>query len=193
MSKIIAASAIKGAHRIVNMAETEWKNAMDQFGSSQEVSFPETAYYLPIIYGILGIPVKKLGEMEKVFNICRRLLPEPPAEQCHLPYLGPVLDAGMATLFAEEMYEAIQYLKRPDLYFPDEEPPEDRLWLGAANDIILRKRGIEFVDGTAPGFAAIVGATADPETAAKIAQELQEKHLYVFLCASKNGVKFALQ
>ena len=193
MSKIIAASAIRGAHKIVNMAETEWKNAMDQFGANQEVSFPETAYFLPVIYGILGIPVRKLGDMEKIFNICKRLLPEVPAQQCHLPYLGPALDAGMATLFAEEAYEAIQYLKHPDLYFPDEEPPEGKIWLGAANDIILRKRGIEFVDGTAPGFAAVVGAAPDQETAVKIAQELQARNLYVFMCASKNGEKLALQ
>lgn len=193
MSKIIAASAIKGAHKIVNMAQEEWEKAVDQFGLNHEVSFPETAYYLPVIYGILGIPIKTLSDMEKVFKICKNLLPEIPSEHCHLPYLGPVLDAGMATLFAEEMYEAIKYLKQPDFYFTEEEPPEDKIWLGAANDIILRKRGIEFVDGTAPGFAAIAGAAPDIETAARIAQELQEKNLYVFMCASRNGDRFAQQ
>ncbi|MCM8758601.1 MAG: acetyl-CoA decarbonylase/synthase complex subunit alpha/beta [Candidatus Omnitrophica bacterium] len=193
MSKIIAASAIRGAHKIVKMAENEWQKAVDQFGTKQEVCFPETAYFLPIIYSILGIPVKTLGDMENVLKICKNLLPEIPAEHCHLPYLGPTLDAGMATLFAEEMYEAIKYLKQPDFYVNDEEPPEDRLWLGAASDIILRKRGIEFVDGTAPGFAAIAGAAPDNETAVKIAQELQEKNLYVFMCASKNGQRFAEQ
>ncbi len=193
MSKIIAASAINGAHKIVNMAENEWKKAMDQFGPNHEVFFPETAYYLPVIYGILGIPVKTLSDMEKIFKICKNLLPEPPSQECHLPYLGPVLDAGMATLFAEEMYEAIKYLRDPGSYFPEEEPPEGKIWLGAANDIILRKRGIEFVDGTAPGFAAVAGAAPDKETAARIAQELQEKNLYVFMCASSNGETFASQ
>ncbi|HDN97938.1 MAG TPA: CO dehydrogenase/CO-methylating acetyl-CoA synthase complex subunit beta, partial [bacterium] len=193
MSKIIASAAIRGAHKILNMAENKWKEAMDKYGANQEVSFPETAYYLPIIYGILGIPVSKLGDMEKVFKICRRIIPEPVAEKCHLPYLGPTLDAGMVTLFAEEMFEAIRYIENPDFYFPEEEPPEGKLWLGAANDIILRKRGIEFVDGTAPGFAAIAGAAPDNETATRIAQELQEKNLYVFMCASHNGKRFAEQ
>jgi len=193
MSKIIASAAINGAHKIVNMAEEKWKKAMDKYGPNQDVAFPDTAYYLPIIYGILGIPVSKLSHMEKVFKICRDLLPEPVAKECHLPYLGPVLDAGMATLFAEEMMEAIKYIEQPDFYFPEEEPPEDKIWLGAANDIILRKRGIEFVDGTAPGFAAIVGAVPDNETAMKIATELIEKNLYVFMCAEYNGKRFAEQ
>lgn len=193
MSKIIAASAISGAHKIVSMAENKWKEAMDKFGPNQEVAFPDTAYYLPVIYGILGIGISKLSDMERVFKICRNLLPDPVAEKYHLPYLGPTLDAGMATLFAEEMMEAIRYVENPDFYFPEEEPPEDKMWLGAANDIILRKRGIEFVDGTAPGFAAIVGAVPDNETAIKIAQELQEKNLYVFMCAENKGVRFAEQ
>ena len=99
----------------------------------------------------------------------------------------------MATLFAEEMAEAITYLEHPDFYSPEEEAPEGKLWLGAASDIILRKRGIEFVDGTAPGFAAIVGAAPEEKIAARIAQELQEKNLYVFMCAGHQGTTFAEQ
>jgi acetyl-CoA synthase len=37
----------------------------------------------------------------------------------------------------------------------------------------MRKRGVEFVDGTAPGFAAILGAAPTPEIAKNIALELQ--------------------
>jgi len=186
-------SAINGANKIVKMCEEKWKEAMDKYGPNQDVSFPDTAYYLPIIYGILGIPVSKLSHMEKVFKICNDLLPEPVRKECHLPYLGPVLDAGMATLFAEEMYEAIKYIEQPDFYCSEEEPVGDNLWLGAANDIILRKRGIEFVDGTAPGFAAIVGSVPDNETAVKIATELVERNLYVFMCSEHNGRRFSEQ
>ncbi len=100
-----------------------------------------------------------------------------------MPYLAPALDAGMATLFAEEIIEAIRYLEEPDLYLSNREEPEDgRIWVGAANDVIFRRRGVEFVDGTAPGFAAIVGAVPDQKTASMIALELQEKNLYAFMC-----------
>ena len=57
----------------------------------------------------------------------------------------------------------------------------------------MRKRGVEFVDGTAPGFAAILGAAPTKEIAAKIAQELQQKNLYVFMSAEYNGKRFSEQ
>lgn len=193
MSKIIASAAIRGAHKLVARAEEKWQQAMDRWGPKQEVGFPNTGYYLPVIYGILGVPVKTLGDMEPVLKRAKSLLPPPVREHVHLPYLGPVLDAGMATMFAEEIIEAIRYLEDPDFYTKQEEPVDGRIWLGAADDIILRRRGIEFVDGTAPGFAAVVGAAPSPEVAAKIAQELQEKMLYVFMAADHNGVRFGEQ
>ncbi len=99
----------------------------------------------------------------------------------------------MAALFADEIIEAIKYTKNPLPYFPEPNPDEEHLWLGAANDIIMRERGIEFVDGTAPGFAACVGYCPTNETAVKIARELQEKNLYVFLSAATNGKSMAQQ
>jgi acetyl-CoA synthase len=193
MSKIIATAGIRGAHKIVKRAEEKWKQAMDKYGGKQEVAFPNTGYYLPIIYGITGHAVKTLEDMKPVFDKCKELLPPLPQEKHHLPYLGPALDAGMATFFAEECEEAIRYIEQPDFYMPGEEPTPDRIWLGAADDIILRKRGVEFVDGTAPGFAAILGAAPDKETAAKIAQELQQKNLYVFMCSHDHGTTFTHQ
>ncbi|MFC2038545.1 acetyl-CoA decarbonylase/synthase complex subunit alpha/beta [Chloroflexota bacterium] len=193
MSKIIASAAIRGAHKIVGETEVKWQQAMDKYGANEPVGFPNTAYYLPVIYGMLGIPVEKLGDMEKVVNRCKSILP-PLVKEIHpLPYLGPTLDAGMATLFAEELAEAIRYLEYPNFYTKQEDITADNIWLGAADDVILRKRGIEFVDGTAPGFAAILGAAPTNEIAAQIAQELQQKNLYVFMGGEYNGKRFSEQ
>jgi acetyl-CoA synthase len=71
--------------------------------------------------------------------------------------------------------------------------PVEGIWLGAANDVILRERGIEFVDGTAPGFAAITGAAPTNEIAVTIARQLQEKNLYVFMAGGSGGRYFAEQ
>jgi acetyl-CoA synthase len=193
MSKIIASAAIRGAHKIVGQAEKKWQEAMDKWGANEPVGFPNTAYYLPIIYGILGIPVEKLGDMEQIIDRCKVLLPPPVREEHPLPYLAPALDAGMATFFAEELIEAIRYLEAPDFYTKAEDIADSNIWLGAADDVILRKRGVEFVDGTAPGFAAVLGAAPTSEIAAKIAQELQEKNLYVFMAAEYNGKRFSEQ
>ncbi|MFH0768673.1 MAG: acetyl-CoA decarbonylase/synthase complex subunit alpha/beta, partial [Chloroflexota bacterium] len=193
MSKIIASAAIRGAYKIVDQAEKKWQQAMDKWGANQPVGFPNTAYYLPVIYGILGMKVEKLGDMEPVLKKCQTILPPPVKEVHPLPYLAPALDAGMATFFAEEIIEAIRYLEHPDFYVRGEDVTEKNIWLGAADDIILRKRGVEFVDGTAPGFAAILGAAPTKEIAANIAQELQQKNLYVFMGGEYQGKRFSEQ
>lgn len=193
MSKIIASAAIRGAHKIVKRAEEAWQEAITKYGEEQAIGFPNTAYYLPVIYGVLGIKVESLKDAEQVLARCRSLLPPMVKEEHHLPYLAPALDAGMATLFAEEISEAIRYLEHPDYYAKQEDPMADNIWLGAADDTILRKRGVEFVDGTAPGFAAILGAAPNSEIAAQIATELQQKNLYVFLSGSDKGKTFSDQ
>jgi acetyl-CoA synthase len=193
MSKIIASAAIRGAHKIFAMAEGKYKEALEKFGPQQEVGFPNTAYYLPIIYAMTGMSVSKIADMAKVLDLCRKLIPPPVKEKTPLPYLAPALDAGMATFFAEEIVEAIRYLENPNCYVTGEDPTDGNIWLGAASDLIFRKRGVEFVDGTAPGFAAIVGAAPDAATAAKISLELQEKNLYVFMCGENGGKRFSEQ
>ena len=88
MSKIIASAAIRGAHKIVENAEGKWKQAMDKWGAKEPVGFPNTAYYLPVIYGMLGTKVEKLGDMEAVLKRCKSLLPPPVREEHPLPYLA---------------------------------------------------------------------------------------------------------
>jgi acetyl-CoA synthase len=195
MSKLVAFAAIQGAYNIVSKAEGKLKKALEKYGPEQKLEFPNTAYYLPIIYSILGIPVKTMGDARKPMEICRGLLPSHIKNVYHLPYLGPLLDAGMAAILAEEIVEAIRYIEDPDFYLTSEEIDEasGKIWLGAAGDVIFRKRGIEFVDGSAPGFAAIVGAAPDPGTAKMIAEEYQKKNLYVFMAGNQNGTTFSEQ
>ena len=196
MSKLVAFAAIQGAYNIVSKAEGKYKKVLETYGGSRKLEFPNTAYYLPIIYSLTGIKVTDLDSAKKPLEFARKLLPPHIQKDVHLPYLGPLLDAGMAALFAEEIVEAIRYVEDPDFYQPSVEDPDvenGKLWLGAADDAIMRKRGVEFVDGTAPGFAAIVGAAPDSKTAKQIAEEYQLKTIYVFMAANQNGTTFAEQ
>jgi len=179
MSKIIATSAIKGAYTIVEKAQKVLEKSIEKNGPEYKLEFPDTNYYLPIIYSMTGIAVEKLNDGRNVLLEARKLLPQIPSDNIWLPYLGGTLDAGIATLWAEEIIEAVKYIDGPN--------PVDGIWLGAATDVIIRERGIEFVDGTAPGFAACVGACKDSKTAVKIARELQEKNIYVFMTGSTDG------
>ena len=185
MSKIIAAAAIRGAHKMAGQAEDILRQTIREKGRDCRVEFPNTGYYIPIIYSMTGRAVQKLADFEEVMQEIKTLLPPAVDDDLWLPYLGQALDAGMATLFAEEIIEACKYLIGPH--------PVNGIWLGAADDVILRERGIQFVDGTAPGFAAVVGAAPDVETAVRIARKLQERCLYVFMSAHNNGVSFAEQ
>ncbi len=185
MSKLIASSAIRGAHKIAKQARDILTRAIEAKGRDSKIEFPNTGYYLPIIYSMTGRTAETLADLEEVMEEVAGLLPPLVDDDFWIPYLGPALDAGMATLFAEEVIEACKYLIGPN--------PVQDIWLGAADDIILRERGIQFVDGTAPGFAAVVGAAPDVETAVAIARKLQERRLYVFMCAHDNGTSFAEQ
>ena len=50
MSKLVAFAAIQGAYNIVSKAEGKYKRALETYGGSQKLEFPNTAYFLPIIY-----------------------------------------------------------------------------------------------------------------------------------------------
>jgi acetyl-CoA synthase len=176
VSKIIATAAIEGAHAVVAKAEAKLREAIDAKGANEPVAFPNTGYYLPVIYGFTGRKVTKLSELEPVIGLAKELLPAVPASRRWLPYLGETLDAGVATLFAEETIEALKYVIGPN--------PVEGIYLGAADDTIMRQRGVEFVDGSAPGFAAVVGTAPTNEAAVKLAREMQEKSLYVFIAGS---------
>jgi acetyl-CoA synthase len=185
MSKIICASAIDGARDWIATAEDRLNHAISKRGETWPAAFPGTAYFLPIIYSFTGEPVRTLGDLRPILRQAKELLPLRPADAVWLPYLGSALDAGVASLFACEIIEACKYAVGPD--------PVEGIWLGAANDVILRERGIEFVDGTAPGFAAITGAAPTNEIAVAIARQLQEKNLYVFMAGGTDGRQFAEQ
>jgi acetyl-CoA synthase len=196
MSKLVAFAAIQGAYNIVSKVEGKYKRALAARSADTKVEFPNTAYFLPVIYSLTGIKVQTLEDFKKPLDICRKLLPPHVKRVNHLPYLGPLLDAGMAALFAFELEEALRILEDPNFYVLGSEEIDDannRIWLGPADDTVFRKRGVEFVDGSAPGFAAIVGAAPTIEIAKDIVEDYQRKNLYIFLAANQNGTTVAEQ
>jgi acetyl-CoA synthase len=184
MSKIIAAAAIRGAHDFVNQAETRLTEVMESQGGATRLEFPNTAFYLPLILATTGIEVKTVEDAQAPLRIARSLLPPVPAEDVWLPYLGDALDAGVATLIAEEVIEALRYTNGG---------PPNGIYLGFTDDAILRTQGIKLVDGRMPGFAACVGAMPTNEAAVRLARELQERNILVFLSSQTGGRSMAEQ
>ncbi|MDH4230879.1 MAG: CO dehydrogenase/CO-methylating acetyl-CoA synthase complex subunit beta, partial [Nitrospirota bacterium] len=178
MSKLIASAAIRGSHNLFNRAEEMLQKAIAAHGEEFTFEFPDTAFYLPMIYAMTGFPVKTLGDMKVALEKTRSLLHDEPDESLWKPYLGEALDSGMATLFAEEILLALRYIEGLE---PVKDPETGFVYNGFITDTIQRNLGIQLVDGTMPGFAAIIGAAPDDETAVRIVRELQEKNILTFL------------
>ena len=197
MSRYIATRAIRGANALVTEAELMLNKALKEKGPDTPVSFPNTAYYIPVIGGMTGVQVEKLGQLEGVMRHARELLHPSPASNKWTPYLGETLDSGMATLLAAETIEVVRFI-----YGLQPEPMPGISLAGATqygeqngsghltgpiDDIRLRSWGIQLVDGRMPGFAAIVGAAKTNEVAVKIVRELQRRNILCFLSGNVNG------
>lgn len=199
MSRYIATRAIRGANALVAEAEIMLKQVIDEKGPDTPVAFPNTAYYLPLIYGMTGIEITKVGQLTGVIEHARQLLHPVPSDKHWTPYLGETLDSGMATLLAAEVIEAIRFIYglQPEPYpgielaggtaYSDNGDGLVGHLNGPIDDIQLRSWGIQLVDGRMPGFAAIVGAAKSNEVAVKLIRELQQRNILTFLSGNVNG------
>ncbi len=199
MSRYIATRAIRGANALVTEAELMLNKAITEKGPDTPVAFPNTAYYLPLIYGMTNTEVETLGQLQPVLSHARTLLHPVPSKKHWTPYLGETLDGGMATLLAAETIEAVRFVYG----LQPERMPGFELAGGTAysnngdglvghlngpiDDIQLRSWGIQLVDGRMPGFAAIVGAAKSNEVAVQIVRELQRRNILTFLSGNVNG------
>jgi acetyl-CoA synthase len=172
------AAAIRGATTFVQEAEAKFAEALQQGGEEQTVAFPETAFYLPMIYSLMGLEVRTLGELKPVLAHCRELLATEPQNNLWLPYLGDGLDAGVATLLSLEVICALRYLNGQ---------PIEEGFQGFISDTIQRELGIQLVDGRMPGFAAILGPAPTNEIAVHTAREIQRRSILTFLVCNREG------
>ncbi len=201
MSRYIATRAIRGSNALVMEAEYMLEKALAEKGPDTPVSFPNTAYFLPMIFGMTGQEVETIGQLRPALEHARALLHPLPSDTYWTPYLGETLDSGMATLFAAEIIEAVRFVyglqpeRLPGIElaggtaYPNLNGDGELVGHlnGPIDDIQLRSWGIQLVDGRMPGFAAIVGAAKSNEVAVKIVRELQKRSILTFLSGNVNG------
>ncbi len=179
MSKQVFTQVIRGAHEWVRQAEEALEKAIAEYGPEKPLGWgPLTAYYLPMSYSLMGLEVKTVGELKAQVEHARELLRPIPSEELWLPYLGDGLDAGAATMLAQEALVALRTVNGHQM------PPG---WQGFISDTIMRELGIQLVDGRMPGFAAIFGPAPTTEIAVKVVRELQQRSILTFLCANRDG------
>ena len=184
MSKLIASAAIRGSRKSVQQAENLLDKTISEKGKGFAFEFPDTAFHLPMIYAMTAFPVKTLADMKTALDMAKELLHKEPEDHLWKPYLGEALDSGMATLFAEEILLALRYINGLE---PVKDPETGYTYNGFITDTIQRNLGIQLVDGTMPGFAAIIGAAPTDDIAVNIVRELQEKNILTFLSGQTNS------
>jgi acetyl-CoA synthase len=178
MSKLIATAVIRGANKLVAQAEQMLEKAIAEKGKDFVFEFPDTAFHLPMVLAMTGFAAKTLADMRVALGFAKELQHPEPEEALWKPYLGEALDSGMATLFAEEVILALRYINGLE---PCTDPETGYVYNGFISDTIQRNLGIQLVDGSMPGFAAIIGAAPTDEIAVTIVRELQEKNILTFL------------
>src|SRR5512141_1388163 len=91
MPRSIATRATSGANKLVDELEQMLQKAMAEKGPNTPLLFANTVYYLPIVLGMTGKTVEKIGDLEFVLQEARRLLSDEAADR-----------SGMAALLAAE-------------------------------------------------------------------------------------------
>ena len=150
MSKLICSSAIDGAIAWVARAEGKLDEAVAAKGESCAVGFPGHGLFPA---GDLLLHRREDADAGR---------PAADSQAGQRAVAGPPVGQGVASLPRQHPGRRrggpVRLRGHRGLQVPHRPKPVDGIWLGAANDVIMRERGIEFVDGTAPGFAAITGA-----------------------------------
>jgi acetyl-CoA synthase len=150
---------------VLGLARTTLAEAVGRRGKDAPLSYPETAYELPVAFGLTDISVTTLAGGGKVLDLAESLVRDGATAE-------NALDAGAATLLAAEVLGALVHEKGNP--YP---PPA----VGFVPDSILRKLGIFMVDGSVPGVAVVAGNASDPAAAAAMVRGFQEIGLLVFL------------
>ena len=65
MSKLVAFAAIQGGYKVVSTAEGEFKKALATFNADSKIEFPNTGYYLPVIYSLTRYESRNPGRSQE--------------------------------------------------------------------------------------------------------------------------------
>ncbi|MCK8823744.1 acetyl-CoA decarbonylase/synthase complex subunit alpha/beta [Fuchsiella alkaliacetigena] len=167
MSIDVCKAAMEGTIVAANFAETRLERAIKDYGPDKEIAYPDTGYELPVISGLEGTKVSKIGELPAILNKYKKYI-------THDYTFENAKQAGELTAVAAEIIEALKYVD-------GEDPYEDEVYTGFISDVVLRELGVPLVDGTIPGIAIIMGKARTSEEAAELVTDLQGKGILTIL------------
>jgi len=179
MSKAVASLIVKGAVNILQKTEGLLLKACREKSDKTPITFPDTAFYLPLSNALLGDEIKTLKDASEVLTKIKDLMPAVASEDRWDNFLKDALNAGVAAILAEEIILAIRYLY-------GEEPQSG--CPGFFSDTLLRSLGIQLVDGRISGIAVLLGKAPDSSTAVSMVRDLQKRNILTLVGGGVDNV-----
>jgi acetyl-CoA synthase len=178
VSEALAQLADKGLAAVLNLTRNSINQAILKSKEDTRISFPQTNYCLPLINALLNIEVRSLGDLYLVLDEIEKLHNGSAAKTGFwLPYLGGIVNKGVATLLCEEILAALSVLNNKH--------PHDGI--GFIPDKVLRSLGLQLVDGRISGIAVILGLAKDSDSAVNLIRNFQSRGIVSLLAGNING------
>ena len=179
----LAGRVLEGTEKTLSMASGLVEEAVNKLNREAAVSFPETNYSLPTIYGLLGTRVENVNGLVSVLSALKGGVKKELTDEGMLPN-------GMIALMAFEVAEGARYAL-------EKEPYRDP-YVGFITDALFRRVSLGLADGTIPGIVVVAGKAKDEHSAAQIGREIRSRSLLGLLSGrivdqmQKAGVSFGL-
>ncbi len=182
--QLILELGAKGALEVLSLAGQALESAIKQRGPQAKLEFPETNYFLPLIYALLNMEVKTLQDAVGALDQAKALVNNQPASS-GLFYNFPedLLNKGVATLICEEILAALAVVNQQ----------HPNAGSGFIPDKILRSLGLQLVDGRIAGVAVILGPAKDELSAVELIRDFQSKSIVSLLAGNLAGQTFRQQ
>ena len=169
----VAKIASEMTGKLIGLAQSSLDERIREKGENAVLGFEGTAFYLPLSYAMLGLEVKTLKDAAGIIRDAKMLAEDRPlANGLSAPYLGGLLNKGLATLLVEELLASLLNTAYDG-------------YLGFVPDTVLRALGVQLVDGRIAGIAVVLGKAKDSKTALKIIRGFQEKNIVCLLVGNK--------
>ncbi|MBO5836950.1 MAG: CO dehydrogenase/CO-methylating acetyl-CoA synthase complex subunit beta, partial [Oscillospiraceae bacterium] len=141
--------------------------AIAQYGESEAVAFPNTAYNLPCYYSITGKKINNLGELKAAMEADIKPM------MTRNPRLQDAFDSGVASALCAEFLEVLKYIGGAEPYAEPE--------MGFLSDAFVRNLGLPLVTQDIPGVAVIIGGAENAAETVELAKSYQAQGLLVTL------------
>ena len=102
MHEPLFSACLRGARSVIGLARMALEAAEYRRGKDAPIAYPDTAYELPVVFGLTDIRVSTLADAGKVLDLAGTLVRDGATAE-------NALDAGAATLLAADVIGALSH------------------------------------------------------------------------------------